>query len=99
MEIGPITEEGEYDDEYGGDQESNKWHMRLDFVGSERHYVKAVGFNNRLDELAGLLMIPYFQIVLLKSNYGHNMHPINTRRKIYSVQLQNFLNDALLFNN
>ena len=57
VEIGPITEEGEYDDEYGGDEESNKWQMRLDFVGSDRHYVKAVGFNNRRDELAGLLII------------------------------------------
>ncbi|XP_075244385.1 uncharacterized protein LOC142338491 [Convolutriloba macropyga] len=32
-----------------------EWNMRLDLAGSERHYVKAVGFNNRKDHLAELL--------------------------------------------
>ncbi|XP_075243839.1 uncharacterized protein LOC142338093 [Convolutriloba macropyga] len=69
VEIGPITEEGEYDDEYGGDEESNKWQMRLDFVGSDRHYVKAVGFNNRRDELA-VRLHPNFTTVSVCDFHG-----------------------------
>ena len=41
-----------------------EWNMRLDLAGSERHYVKAVGFNNRKDHLAGLFSITSSHYVL-----------------------------------